>query len=149
MKKTTSACNSDAKVVKYSMCGGCKYSIQRDNNGKNLYSEPHYITENVNGDICTSDSGKQEVVVVSEAGQPRFCYRGRTSAFYPYGICTDILGHIIVCHGYLNIGSIDIIDNNGQFLSHLIIQRGKNIPCSVCVWMTSSIFTLDIVQLTH
>lgn len=133
MKKTTGACNADAKVVKYSINGSYKYSIQRDSNDKNLYSEPHYITENVNGDICTSDSGKQEVVVVNEAGQLRFCYRGRRSSFYPYGICTDILGHIIICHGCLNIGSIDIIDNNGQFLSHLIIQRGKNLPYSVCV----------------
>nr|XP_011419132.2 E3 ubiquitin-protein ligase TRIM71-like isoform X1 [Crassostrea gigas]XP_011419141.2 E3 ubiquitin-protein ligase TRIM71-like isoform X1 [Crassostrea gigas] len=132
MKKTTGARNSDAKVVKYSKYGSYLHSIHRDNN-RNLYSEPHYITENINGDICTSDSGKQEVVVVNEAGQHRFSYRGQRSPFNPYGICTDTLGHIIVCDGYFNNGTIDIIDTDGEFLTHLVSQPGINRPYSVCV----------------
>lgn len=129
MKRTT-----DAKVVKYNINGSYKYTIHRDINGKKLYSEPHYITENINGDICTSDNEKQEVVVVNEAGQYRFSYRGQRSLFYPYGICTDTLGHIIVCDVYLNKGSIDILDQNGQFLSHLLeSQQGIDCPYSVCV----------------
>lgn len=31
-----------------------------------LYNYPHYITENINGDICTSDSKKGAVVVVKK-----------------------------------------------------------------------------------
>lgn len=132
MKKTTIARNSDAKVVKYSNNGSYLHPIHRDNN-RNLYSEPHYITENINGDICTLDSGKQEVVVVNERGQHKFSYRGQRSPFNPYGICTDTLGHIIVCDGYFNNGTIDIIDQDGQFLSHLVSQPGINRPYSVCV----------------
>ncbi|XP_011419149.2 E3 ubiquitin-protein ligase TRIM71-like [Magallana gigas] len=132
MKKTTGARNSDAKVVKYSKYGSYLHSIHRDND-RNLYSEPHYITENINGDICTSDSGKQEVVVVNEARQHRFSYRGQRSAFNPYGICTDTLGHIIVCDGYFNNGTIDIIDTDGEFLTHLVSQSGIIRPYSVCV----------------
>lgn len=132
MKKTTGASKSDAKVVKYSKYGSYLNSIQRDND-RNLYSEPHYITENINGDICTSDSGKKEVVVVNEAGQQKFSYRGQRSSFHPYGICTDTLGHIIVCDSYFNNGTIDIIDKDGQFLSHLVSQPGINRPYSVCV----------------
>lgn len=132
MKKITGASNSDAKIVKYSKYGSYLNSIQRDND-RNLYSEPHYITENINGDICTSDSGKQEVVVVNEEGQLRFSYIGQRSSFNPYGICTDTLGHIIVCDSFFNNGTIDIIDKDGQFLTHLVSQPGINRPNSVCV----------------
>uniref|UniRef100_A0A8W8I396 B box-type domain-containing protein n=1 Tax=Magallana gigas TaxID=29159 RepID=A0A8W8I396_MAGGI len=129
MKRT-----ADAKVVRYNINGSFNYTIYRDINGKKLYSEPHYITENINGDICTSDFEKQEVVVVNERGQHRFSYRGQRPLFYPYGICTDTLGHIIVCDVYSNKGSIDILDQNGQFLSHLLeSQQGIDCPYSVCV----------------
>lgn len=128
MKRT-----ADAKVVRYNINGSFNNTIHRDINGKKLYSEPHYITENINGDICTSDFEKQEVVVVNEGGQHRFSYRGQRPLFYPYGICTDTLGHIIVCV-YSNKGSIDILDQNGQFLSRLLeSQQGIDCPYSVCV----------------
>ena len=38
---------------------------QMDKRGQELYSHSHYITENINGDICTSDYEKQAVVVVN------------------------------------------------------------------------------------
>ena len=62
-----------------------------------MYVHPHYITENINGDICTSDIGKHAVVVVDGLGNYRFSYEGHERNFSPYGICTDTNGRILVC----------------------------------------------------
>ncbi|XP_019928162.3 tripartite motif-containing protein 2-like [Magallana gigas] len=107
-------------------------NIQRDNKGQNLYNYPHYITENINGDICTSDSLKHAVVVVNKSGQHRFSYTGQGSEFYPRGVCTDLLGHILVCD-YLS-NTVDLLDQDGQFLFLLLTsQQGTGCPYSVFV----------------
>ncbi|XP_034312245.2 uncharacterized protein [Magallana gigas] len=123
----------DAKVTRYNKTGKEIQNIQRDNKGQELYKYPHFITENINGDICTSNYlNKHDVVVVSKSGQHMFSYTGQWSKFNPYGICTDLLGHIIVCNG---MGStVDILDQGGQFLSLLLTeQRGMIGPRSLCV----------------
>lgn len=86
---------TEGKVTRYNDTGAEIQSIQRDNQEQEIYKYPHYITENVNGDICTSDYGKKAVVVVDKSGQHRFTYKGQESKFEPYGICTDILGYIL------------------------------------------------------
>uniref|UniRef100_A0A8W8JC40 B box-type domain-containing protein n=1 Tax=Magallana gigas TaxID=29159 RepID=A0A8W8JC40_MAGGI len=121
-----------AKVTRYNKTGKEIQNIQRDNKGQELYSHPHYITENINGDFCSSDCNKQVVVVVNNSGQHRFSYTGRGSGFWPYGICTDLLGHIIVCNSYAGNNSLHIIDQDGQFLSLLLSKQGI-LPCCVCV----------------
>eukprot|EP00105_Crassostrea_gigas_P016258 XP_011433583.1 PREDICTED: E3 ubiquitin-protein ligase TRIM71 [Crassostrea gigas] len=124
--------DGEAKVTRYNKTGEEIQNIQRGDIGQRLYYYPRHITENINGDICTSDINKQAVVVVNKSGQHRFSYTGRGSGFYPYGICTDLLGHIIVCDGY-NI-KVDIIDQDGQFLSLLLTkQQGMVGPRSLCV----------------
>uniref|UniRef100_A0A8W8JG67 B box-type domain-containing protein n=2 Tax=Magallana gigas TaxID=29159 RepID=A0A8W8JG67_MAGGI len=123
----------EAKVTRYNKTGKEIQNIQRDNKGQGLYSYPHFITENINGDICTSDLYKRVVVVVNKSGQHRFSYTGHGSAFYPDAICTDLLGHIIVCNGCFGNDSLDIIDQDGQFLSLLLtLQQGIR-PCGLCV----------------
>uniref|UniRef100_K1P4M3 Tripartite motif-containing protein 3 n=1 Tax=Magallana gigas TaxID=29159 RepID=K1P4M3_MAGGI len=109
----------EAKVTRYSKTGEKIQNIQWDNKRQRLYRNPHYITENINGDICTSDFNIEVVVVVNKSGQHRFSYTGQGSKFYPYGICNDLLGHIIVCNGYAGNNSLHIIDQDGQFLSLL------------------------------
>nr|XP_022308584.1 uncharacterized protein LOC111114534 [Crassostrea virginica]XP_022308585.1 uncharacterized protein LOC111114534 [Crassostrea virginica] len=42
----------EAKVTRYSKTGKKIQSIQRNNEGQTLFNEPHYITENINEDIC-------------------------------------------------------------------------------------------------
>ena len=37
---------------------------QRDNKRQDLYSDPRFITENINGDICTSDCGNYTLQLV-------------------------------------------------------------------------------------
>ncbi|XP_065929288.1 tripartite motif-containing protein 2-like [Magallana gigas] len=109
------------KVTRYNMTGKEIQNIERDNKGQELYSYPHYITENINGDICTSDLFKQAVVVVNKSGQHRFSYKGQGSVFNPCGICTDVLGHILVCD-YLS-DTVDLLDQDGQFLCVLLTKQ--------------------------
>ncbi|XP_062616521.1 uncharacterized protein LOC134278216 [Saccostrea cucullata] len=119
------------KVTRYNKTGKELQTIQRDNKGQELYGLPYYITENINGDICTSTLNKG-VVVVNKSGQHRFSYTGQGSEFYPHGICTDVLGHILVCDGYSK--TVDLLDQDGQFLSLLLTQQqGVKYPRSVCV----------------
>eukprot|EP00105_Crassostrea_gigas_P012198 XP_011428116.1 PREDICTED: tripartite motif-containing protein 2 [Crassostrea gigas] len=112
--------DGEAKVTRYNKTGKERQKIQRDNKGQGLYSKPHYITENINGDICTSDYTKHAVLVVNKSGQHRFSYTGQRSEFCPYGICTDLHGLILVCSRPLSgmmIGknTVNLLDQHGQF----------------------------------
>uniref|UniRef100_K1QU00 Tripartite motif-containing protein 2 n=1 Tax=Magallana gigas TaxID=29159 RepID=K1QU00_MAGGI len=126
--------DEEANVIRYNKTGKEIQNIQRDNKGQKVYGDPHYITENINGDICTSDYDKQAVVVVNKSGQHRFSYKGQGSWFIPWGICTDLLGHILVCttpvnvfYGIGNRDTVYLLDQDGQFLSLLLTeQQGIN-----------------------
>nr|XP_034320358.1 uncharacterized protein LOC117687618 [Crassostrea gigas] len=120
------------KVARYNKTGNETQSIKRDSKGQGLYTVPHYITENINGDICVSDISKEAVIVVNKSGQHRFSYTGRGFEFWPYGICTDLLGHIIVCE--TSSQTVHLLDQDGQFLSLLVTPpKRKVIPLCVCV----------------
>ncbi|XP_065942742.1 E3 ubiquitin-protein ligase TRIM71-like [Magallana gigas] len=128
----------NGKVARYNKTGKEIQSLERDNKGQELYSEyPHYITENINGDICVSDCLKQAVIVVNKSGQHRFSYTGQESKIHPYGIrpygiCTDILGHIIVCE--TSSKTVHLLDQDGQFLTLLATsQERREYPLCVCV----------------
>ncbi|XP_052676638.1 tripartite motif-containing protein 2-like isoform X2 [Crassostrea angulata] len=128
--------DEEAKVTRYNKTGTEIQNIQRDNKGQTLYGTPHYITENINGDVCVSDYNKHAVVVVDKSGQHRFSYTGQGSVLYPYGICTDVLGHILVCDTAISIFSntVHLLDQDGQLLSLLLTdQQGVECPISVCV----------------
>ena len=89
------------------------------------------ITENINGDICTTDSYFAAVVVVNKSGHHRFSYSGQQSGFWPYGICTDVVGHIIVCDVYFENPTVDVLDQDGQILRFLLKEPDIILPCSV------------------
>nr|XP_022345839.1 LOW QUALITY PROTEIN: tripartite motif-containing protein 55-like [Crassostrea virginica] len=124
---------TEAKVTRYTKAGKEIQNIQRDNKGQKLYRLPYYITENINGDICTSDYNKRAVVVVNKSGQHRFSYTGQgQSQFQPYGICTDVLSHILVCE--IISESVHLLDQDGEFLSVILSpQQGIKSPIGVCV----------------
>ncbi|XP_022341638.2 uncharacterized protein LOC111135663 isoform X2 [Crassostrea virginica] len=123
--------DKEVKVTRYSKAGKEIQNIQWDKQGRGLYSTPHFITENINGDICTSDINKRAVEVVNKSGQHRFSYTGQGLVLCPYGICTDVLGHILVCDGYSNI--VYLLDQDGGFLSFILSpQQGISYPCCVC-----------------
>ena len=111
----------EAKVIRYNKTGQEIQTIQMDSKDEPLYRDPHYITENINGDICTSDYGKQAVVVVDEAGEHRFSYTGKKANFFPWGICVDTLGHILVCDECND--NVHLLDKNGEFLSYLFTRQ--------------------------
>ncbi|XP_065926460.1 tripartite motif-containing protein 2 [Magallana gigas] len=121
------------KVTRYNKTGNKIQSIERDNKEQQLYKKfPHYITENINGDICVSDYSKQAVIVVNKSGEHRFSYTGQESKIRPYGICTDILGHILVCD--FNSNTVHLLDQDGQFLTLLVTsQKRIENPLCVCV----------------
>jgi hypothetical protein len=120
------------KVVRYNQEGRELWQSQYDAQGQPLYKFPGYITENVNGDICTIDNGDdQAVVVVDGNGNYRFSYRGPQdgSHFNLYGICTDVHGRILVV---VNSNSVHMIDQNGEFISVLLtggLTGGHGIFC--------------------
>ncbi|XP_062607973.1 uncharacterized protein LOC134269779 [Saccostrea cucullata] len=119
----------EAQVSRYNKKGKELQNIQWDNKGQRLYRYPHYITENIDGNTCTSDYDKMAVVVVNKVGKHRFSYTGQESKFRPHGICTDVLGHILVC----DLQNIHLLDKDGQFLSLLITPKQVSFPSSVCV----------------
>ena len=51
---------------------------------------------------------------------------------YPYGICTDVLGHILMCDYISN--TVDLLDQDGGFLSFILSpQQRVTSPLGVCV----------------
>ncbi|XP_052682084.1 tripartite motif-containing protein 2-like [Crassostrea angulata] len=112
------------KVTRYNQSGQLTQTIQNDNTGRGLYSGPHYITENNNGDVVVSDCGygSGAVVVTERGGRHCFSYTGRPSGsgLRPRGICTDALSHILVCDGRTK--TVQMLDKDGLFLSHLLTK---------------------------
>eukprot|EP00105_Crassostrea_gigas_P000982 XP_011412975.1 PREDICTED: uncharacterized protein LOC105317856 [Crassostrea gigas] len=115
-----------AKVTRYTKTGKAIQNIEKSLGGKDLYKYPHFITENINGDICTSDFDQKAVVVVNESGQNRFSYLGQEN-LSPYAICTDLLGHILVCDGYSL--TVLVLDKDCRLLS----VSGDKLYCNVAV----------------
>lgn len=97
---------------------------------ENLDFIPHYITENNNGDVVVSDVAL--IAATDRQGRPRFHYTGCPSGpgLHTLGLSTDALSHILVCDG--NTHTVQMIDKDGQFLSHLLIRPfGIFEPCSL------------------
>lgn len=119
-----------AKVTRYNKTGEEIKIIRRNEKGEELYDYPYYITENINGDICTSDINRQAIVVVTNTGQYRFSYTGQKLRFIPYGLCTDSLSNILVCDGYSK--TVHLLDQDGQFLS-LLLTKQQGVCHPFCV----------------
>lgn len=123
-------------VTRFNMSGMKLNQIEFDDEGQSLYEETIYITENKNGDIIVSDNGKKAIIVTDKSGRYLFNYKGHNSqtTFHPGGICTDIVGHILVCNvsGDPNVHLLDI---KGRFLMHLLTkhQHGSDCPQALCV----------------
>lgn len=122
--------DGEGKVARFNKTGKEIQNIQVDQKRRKLYKYPHYITENtIGGDVCTSDLNKRTVEVVKKSGQYRFSYKGQKAEFSPYGICSDIFGHILVCD--VDSNTVHILFQDGQFLA--LHDCSVKYPCSVSV----------------
>jgi hypothetical protein len=133
--------DNNSKVVRYNKEGHELWQSQCDAQNQPLYEYPKYITENVNGDTCTSDGGGNDAVVVVERdGNHRFSYRGRQggSKFHPWGICTDIQGRILVIE--YRTESVHVIDQNGEFISVLLRDQGMSNEEGLCTDSDSNVW---------
>ncbi|XP_065938120.1 tripartite motif-containing protein 2-like [Magallana gigas] len=123
---------NEGKITRYNKTGTEIQNIKRDDKGQKLYWYPRYITENINGDVCVSDYNNDVVVVVDKSRQHRFSYKGQGSKFSPLGLCTDVLGHILVCDDISK--TVHLLNQDGRFLSLLLTeQQGVKLPISLCV----------------
>ena len=130
--------------------------IELDEEGQRLYACPLYITENkMNGDIVVSDYEKKALVVVDRSGQHRFNYKGHSTdkSFRPRGVCTDVLGRILVSHaGYdddsEDVCCISLLDRDGRFLTRLLTQPGNSDEFnSLCVDDNNNIYVAFLNQI--
>lgn len=123
-------------VTRFNMSGMKLNQIEFDDEGQSLYEETIYITENKNGDIIVSDNRKKAMIVTDKSGRYLFNYKGHNSqtTFHPGGICTDIVGHILVCN-VSGDPSVHLLDKKGRFLVHLLTkhQHGSDCPQALCV----------------
>lgn len=121
------------RVARYNRSGKQKQPIIYDSSGFYMYRNPSRITENINGDIVVSDSDWPGAVFVTDSrGKHRFTYTGHPlgPSLEPWGICTDVLSHILVCDG--STRTIQMIDVNGQFKEYLLIRPlGILSPCGL------------------
>ena len=93
-------------------------------------------------EMCIRD---RAVVVVNKSGQHRFSYTGQGSRFYPYGICTDVLGHILLCD-YVS-DSIHLLDQDGGFLSVILSpQQGIENLRGVCVDDENNLYVGQVIS---
>lgn len=124
-------------VIKYDRHGKKIKEIILDDKGQPLYGEVNYITDNMNEDILVSDNGKKAVVSVNNLGCYRFDYTGNDShfQFIPRGICTDALGHVLVCNTSHNDPSVHLLNEDGHYLMHLLTKEKHNLltPTALCV----------------
>lgn len=122
-------------VIRLSKSGEILQKFIKDDKGQKLYDSAIFITENKNGDIIVSDLGKSAVVVVDKTGHHRFNYSSIhfQLAFYPRGICTDVLGNILVCNmSYQNPG-VHLLDQDGHVLALFSTHLMSNPPCAMCM----------------
>ena len=115
--------------------------IKFDEEGQGLYEYPRYITENrINGDIVVSDEEKNALVVVDRSGRHRFDYTGQPTdkSFYPMGVCTDLLGRILVSNsgtddvGY-DVCYTSLLDQDGRFLTRFLTEQDNESLSSLYV----------------
>ncbi|XP_061195248.1 uncharacterized protein LOC133203488 [Saccostrea echinata] len=127
--------DNDMKIVRYSRKGRKLQDILRDDKPETLPLSLFYIMENINGDICTSAYDK--VVVLTRSGEYKFSYNGHKSQsrFRSYGICTDVLGYILMYNGSdLNHSSVHLLDQFGRFISFILTpDQCPYEPCALCV----------------
>lgn len=106
--------------------GNLQQRIRWDEQKQQVYNRPHYISEKDNGDICTSDSSKNAVMLVNPVNNT---FTQLPEVTDPKGICTDASGNIIVCFNK----TVNMFDKTDGWRDLLEKQKKEQDPVSVCV----------------
>ncbi|XP_078330897.1 uncharacterized protein LOC144624798 [Crassostrea virginica] len=131
------------KIMRYNNTGRHTQTIPANNANNMLYRDPHYITENNNGDVVVS-SNYHAVVVTSREGVHRFSYKGPPSGsgLCSGAVCTDALFHILVCD--LESNTIHMLSKDGEFLKYLLTKEPYGMISlsfdhyTHCLWVESA-----------
>lgn len=115
-------------IAKYSKTWDLLLKISHQDH-KELFSRPYFVAENVNMDICVSDVGKQQVIVVNRDGKKRFSLGGMTQKFNPQQLDTDSLGNIVVAD-HTN-ACIYLFNKDGMYLSTIVSKLTEAFGLSV------------------
>lgn len=126
--------NNEGSVAICDLAGNLQQRIRwyNDSQDQLVYKCPLYITENVNGDICTSDSTKNAVMLAMvNPGSHTFTQLEHPNGISdPKGICTDTRGNVIVC---FNKAVYMWDTSTGTWCQLLQNETLENNPVSVCV----------------
>ncbi|XP_062609936.1 uncharacterized protein LOC134271737 [Saccostrea cucullata] len=126
--------STDARVTRYNENGEILQHIQYTKQHIGSNPNPHFITENRNGDvIVTSNGNKKVVVVMDRSGRYRFSYTGNpgNSIANPWGVVTDILKNILICDS--DNKRIQIINEDGMFLAYINVPNAYGFLSAVDV----------------
>ncbi|KAJ8297559.1 hypothetical protein KUTeg_024090 [Tegillarca granosa] len=137
---------NDNKVVRMSLNGQIKQTIQYNKQNKPLFSYPQLVTENINGDICVVDD-YVTVVVVNNDGQFRFKYPESGKSTHTicscYGIACDKLGYILISDRLYS--QIHQIDSDGKFVQFVLTrQHGIENPFGLSIDNKGQLWTIEI-----
>ena len=88
------------------------------------------ITENINGDIIISDALNQTVIFVNKLGKFSVYYDD-CDLFFPTGICTEALGHILVWD--TKTDTMHLFAQDWEFLGTFDFGRSRSLMFSLCV----------------
>lgn len=128
VKSTEDKTQEKGFIAKYSKTWNLLLKISHQDH-KELFSRPYFVAENVNMDICVSDVGKQQVIVVNRDGKKRFSLGGTTQKFNPQQLDTDSLGNIVVAD-HTN-ACIYLFNKDGMYLSTIVSKLTEVFGLSV------------------
>ena len=112
--------DSIRQIVIFSEGGKVQKEIRFDKNGQSMFSLPHMITSNINGDICVIDVVSEDrqgrLVDIEAAGNTRWTYNGKrdTNEFFPSGITSTSSGSIILSD--YEFYELHVLSMDGQIL---------------------------------
>ncbi|XP_062580080.1 uncharacterized protein LOC134242076 [Saccostrea cucullata] len=139
------------RVVKYSSNGWKIQEFHTDQNGESLFNGPRFVCENINEDICVSDSLNKvvnKVVVLNKSGNLRFKYDGKVpkqtlkKEFDPRGVATDSQGHILIADKANN--AVHLISQDGDFLSYILTKDdGISRPWGISVDTSDNLWIVE------
>ena len=128
---------TEGKISKFNSHGQCLSELKSKLFFRHIISndkgDPTCMVENVNGDIYISNT---EVDVFDKNGNFRFSYKGWKNAkfpFHPRGICTDIMGNILIADEDNRCIHVLDVDLNLQKLYDLSSEKEKFCPVALVV----------------